>query len=69
MFIKLTNARTELKGDPVILNTDMIVSIYQDSVVEDKENIKQKTYVYCPPHGTWEIEESPEEILALLNKE
>lgn len=69
MFIKLTNARLELQGDPVILNTDMIVSVFQDSVVEGKEKIKQKTYIFCPPHGTWEVEESPDEILALINKE
>ena len=69
MFITLTNARAELKGNPVVLNTDMIVSIYQDTAVDtDKTSVTQKTYVYCPPHGTWEVTESPKQILALINK-
>ena len=69
MFITLINARAELKGNPVVLNTDMIVSIYQDTAVDtDKTSVTQKTYVYCPPHGTWEVTESPKQILALINK-
>ena len=32
MFIKLTNTSPDRLGEPVILNTDLIVSIYEDSV-------------------------------------
>ena len=69
MFVTLTNAKIDLKGNAVVLNTDMIVSIFQDTAVDtDKTSVTQKTYVYCPPHGTWEVTESPEQILALINK-
>jgi glyoxylate utilization-related uncharacterized protein len=69
MFVTLTNARDELKGNLVVLNTDMIVSIFQDTAVDtNKTSVTQKTYVYCPPHGTWEVQETPTEVVALINK-
>jgi hypothetical protein len=35
----------------------------------NKENgiIENITYVFCPPHGTWEVEESLDEVVAELN--
>jgi len=68
MFITLTNARDELKGNLVVLNTDMILSIFLDTTVDQDNITKKKTYVYCPPHGTWEVQETPEEIVTLINK-
>lgn len=70
MFITLTNSSPAHKGNPIVLNSDHIVSILNVEVVrdEDQPEVKERvTYLFCPPHGTWEAEESPEEIAKLIN--
>lgn len=50
----------------MVLNTEHILSIFRNKV-EVAENIStEKTFIFCPPHGTWEVQETPEEILALI---
>jgi hypothetical protein len=70
MFIKLTNANPMLKDSTVVINSDCIVSIFSVEISRDetqpdvKENL---TCVFCPPHGTWEVKETAEEIADLIN--
>jgi uncharacterized cupin superfamily protein len=72
MFITLTNASAAHKGKKVTINTAQIVSIWrgdapratdEDGNVTEKEEV---TLVFVPPHGTWEVEETHEQVLALL---
>lgn len=73
MFITLTNASPPLKGLPVIINSDTIVSIWRAEAVRqlDEDNkpviTEEVTFLFMPPHGTWEVEELPEDIAKLLN--
>jgi len=73
MFITLTNAAEANQGKKITLNTANIVSIFEgvktntvddDGMVTDSRRV---TYLFVPPHGTWEVEESHEEILAMLS--
>ena len=73
MFITLTNASAAHKGKKISINTTQIVSIWRgdavraiddDGTVTEKEEV---TFVFVPPHGTREVEETHEEVLALLN--
>ena len=72
MFITLTSANPEIKGTPMVLNTEYIVSIYR---AEKKVSVgvaalrEETTLIFCPPHGTWEVSETVEEVLALINQE
>jgi hypothetical protein len=69
MFITLTSASPELMGIPMVLNTEYIMSIYRDEkkVAAGVAQLKKETtLVFCPPYGTWEIEETPEEILNII---
>jgi SpoVK/Ycf46/Vps4 family AAA+-type ATPase len=72
MFITLTNASTQNKGKKITLNADLIVSIWRGEVVraaDEDGNITEKeevTLIFIPPHGTWEVEETHEEVLAQL---
>ena len=70
MFITLTNANDTYKGTKVSLNTDFIVSIFTtDNLIKKEDGMIEKvTYVYCPPHGTWEVEESAETIINMINQ-
>jgi hypothetical protein len=73
MFITLTNATPAHKGKSITVNSDHIVSLSRaDAVraVDDDGNPKETeevTFVFIPPHGTWEVEELPEDIAKLLN--
>ena len=70
MFISLTNASEAFKGQRIAINTDAIVSIYNTENVAKKNDgiIEYVTYIFCPPHGTWEVEESMEDIVNMVNK-
>lgn len=68
MFITLTNANGQYAGEPVVLNTEFIVSVFRETVLKGALNEAHITCIYCPPHGTWQVQESLEEVLALLNK-
>jgi hypothetical protein len=65
MLIQLTNATPIHKGRPIVINTDMVVSIFSDNVTRG-ESEESVTFVHMPPHGTWEVTESVEEIMKLI---
>jgi hypothetical protein len=71
MYIKLTNANPNFINKPVLLKKDLIVSVYEGTVTSDDgeegEIVENITYVFVPPHGEWQVQESVETILAMLN--
>lgn len=71
MLIILTNASDAFKGTKVALNSDAIISVYNTENLAKKNDgiIEKVTYVFCPPHGTWEVEESMETIVGMINGE
>jgi hypothetical protein len=73
MFITLTNASPAHKGKKITINTSHIVSVWrgdaprtvdEDGTVTEKDEV---TFVFVPPHGTWEVEETHEAVIELLN--
>jgi len=72
MFITLTNAAEANQGKKITLNTANIVSIFEGTKtnsVDDEGMVTDTrcvTYLFVPPHGTWEVEETHDEIVALL---
>jgi hypothetical protein len=70
MLIKLTSANPEIKDSAIYLSSDKIVSIYRGEKKSSSDVLdvtEEITYVFCPPHGTWEVQETPEEIITLIN--
>ena len=67
MFITLTNATNEHKGKPIALKKDLIVSVYSTVLTTEDGKKKTQTFVYAPPHGTWEVKEKVEDIVAELH--
>jgi hypothetical protein len=69
MFITLTNATVTHKGNKISINTDLIATVYQTQNLAKMEDgiIENITYVFCPPHGTWEVEESLDDVVKQLN--
>lgn len=69
MFIKLTNANPQHRGNPVLLKSSDIVSIHEGMAQrEGSDLIERVTYVFIPPHGTWEVTETVEQIFAMLEQ-
>jgi len=74
MFITLTNATPSNKGQLITLNTQMIVSIWRGEMTRTlpgSENVTYQeptTFVFVPPHGTWEVEETDQQIVEMLKK-
>ena len=70
MFITLTNANELHKGNKISINIDLIATVYNipNAVNEDDEGATgYTTYIFCPPHGTWEVQESLDEVVTELN--
>ena len=72
MFITLTNIAPAHKDKKVVLNSDIIISMFAATVtreaVEDEPAIVEDvTFIHCPPPGTWEVKESMSEVTGLLN--
>jgi hypothetical protein len=66
MLIKLTNAADSvLKGNPLYINVDWIVSVYE--VPRDSGSVR--TIIYGGPQCiTWEVEESLSEVEKKVNR-
>jgi hypothetical protein len=73
MFITLTNASPAHQGKKITINKSQIVSVWRGTAaraVEEDGTVtetQEVTFVFVPPHGTWEVEESHEAVIALLN--
>jgi hypothetical protein len=73
MFITLTNASPAHAGKKITINRTHIVSVWRGDAVraaaEDGTvtETQEVTFVFVPPHGTWEVEESHETVIDLLN--
>lgn len=66
MFIALTNASPAHHGKKVILNKNIVVSVHNENVNRENDTWENVTYVFCPPHGTWEVTETMEQVMSML---
>jgi hypothetical protein len=64
MMIKFTNASMGRKGDPIYINSEWIVSVFEDH----QEGGSLATVVFGGPGGTpWFVEESLSEVIKLID--
>ena len=69
MFIKLTNASPQHRGNPILLKSSDIVSIHEAIIQREGSDVLERvTYVFIPPHGTWEVQETVDQIFSMLNQ-
>ena len=66
MFITLTNSSPEFRGHKVSIRKDLIVTVHRNTVTREDGVIEDVTFVYGPPHGTWEVSETLEEVVEML---
>lgn len=69
MFIKLTNANPQHRGNSVLLKSSEIVSVHEGMTQrEGSDTVERVTYVFVPPHGTWEVTDTVAEIFSMLEQ-
>ena len=63
-MIRFTNASEGRKGDPIYINSEWVVSVFEDHV----QGGSLATVVFGGPSGTpWFVEESLSEAINLIN--
>ena len=67
MILKLTNAVPSHRNKILLINTDFIVNIIENTVTREDQTIETITSIFCPPHGSWEVCETPEQIYAMMS--
>ena len=67
MYITLTNAAAVHVGNKISINADLIATIHDACVTRENGLLENVTYVFCPPHGTWEVSEPLAKIVSILN--
>jgi hypothetical protein len=67
MYITLTNATEAHKGNSIAINTLLIATVHDASVTRENGVTEHITYVFCPPHGTWEVLEPLADLVTMLN--
>jgi hypothetical protein len=67
MYIILTNANPAYRGTQIALNSDLIQSIHTSPVLRETGETENVTFVFCPPHGTWEVTEPTDYVVSVLN--
>jgi hypothetical protein len=64
-MIKFTNASQGRKGDPLYINSDWIITVFEAHV----EGGSLITIIFGGPTGiSWEVEESLSEAIKLINE-
>lgn len=66
-LITLTNSNTAQRGEPILINPEHIVSVNRGTVTRDDDVLETVTFIYMPPHGTWEVSETLEDVLKLID--
>lgn len=67
MYITLTNTAEQHRGNKIAINADLIATLHSKFITNDNGVIENITYIFCPPHGTWEVSEPLEEVVSMLN--
>jgi hypothetical protein len=67
-FLNLTNANPLARNMPLAIRKELILTIHANLVTRDDGTVEMVTYLFGPPHGTWEVLETHEYIMKQLNR-
>lgn len=68
MYLNLTNASPAHRGTKLAIDRDLVVTAHASLVSRDDGLTEMVTFIFCPPHGTWEVSETFEQVITQLNK-
>jgi len=65
-MLKFTNMNNQRAGDPLYINSDWVVAIYENH----NEGGSLSTVIFGGPHNTeWYVEESLGQVIKIINEE
>jgi len=67
MYLNLTNASPAHRGMKIGINRDVVISVYNTMVTREDATVEEVTFIFCPPHGHWEVQEDYNTVMAQLN--
>ena len=67
-FLKLTNANPQNRNMPLAIRKDLILTVHSNLALRDDGTAEMVTYVFGPPHGTWEVLETYDYIMEQLRE-
>ena len=69
-FLFFTNAAENFEGQSVAINTEMVLSVLERKVEDEKtKKTKTTTVLYAGVNGSWEVSEPFLEVVARLNEQ
>ena len=68
-YLNLTNANPAHRGNSLAVRADLIVTVHTATVTREDLTAELVTYIFCPPHGSWEVLETYEDIVNELNQD
>ena len=68
LFLKLTNANPQNRSMPLAIRKDLVLTVHSNMAVREDSSIEMVTYVFGPPHGTWEVLETYEYVMEQLQE-
>jgi hypothetical protein len=67
MYVTLTNATPGYAGEKIAINSDSVLTVLSKEVTRESGQTETVTFLHCPPHGTWEVQEPLVKVVKLLN--
>jgi len=68
MYLNLTNANPAHRGMKLSVRKDLVVTMHSNLITREDDISEMVTFIFCPPHGNWEVQESFEDVLEQLNR-
>ena len=66
LYLNLTNANPMNRGMPVAIRKDLVLTVHANMTVREDQSDEMVTYVFGPPHGTWEVLETYNAVMEQL---
>jgi len=68
LFLNLTNANPIYRDRPLSLRKDLVINVHANTVLRDDGSSELVSFVFLPPHGSWEVLETYDEIMRQLEE-
>jgi hypothetical protein len=68
LFLNLTNANPIYRDRPLALRKDLVINVHANTVLRDDGSSELVSFVFLPPHGSWEVLETYDEIMQQLEE-
>lgn len=68
MYLNLTNASPAHRGMKLSVKSELVATMHSSLITREDDITEMVTFIFCPPHGNWEVQESFENVLEQLNR-